>query len=262
MSDAPRLEVAMPTHESAAVIEGALAHLRRSEAACEPTVERLLVVDDESDDDTVDLARQAANEAGWGFEAIIEPCSLPEARERAIAAVEADWFLFLDDDVRVRESYLDDLFGAVGPLVGGVQGRKGTRTEHPTDWVRRRARRGGTHASLVRTEAARGVDFPDDLHVLEDEWLRRHVDAGGWLWVLNHRARFDHDSMERHPIGWQEGYLGGKYGLSTIQDVALNVPFALATGRSPLPHAKRTAGWLRGYLDRERGRAPSAELPE
>lgn len=255
----PGIAVAMPTYGSASVIEGALSHLAASEAACEPSVERLLLVDGESEDGTVALAEAAAKEYGWSFDAVVTDCSLPEAREIAIDRIHREWFLFLDDDVRVRESYLDDLFGAVGPLVGGVQGRKGSRTEHPTDWVRRRARRGGTHASLVRTEAARGVDFPDDLHVLEDEWLRRHVDAGGWLWVLNHRARFDHASMDRHPIGWQEGYLGGKYGLSTIQDVALNVPFALATGRSPVPHAERTAGWLRGYLARDRNRAPAPE---
>jgi glycosyltransferase involved in cell wall biosynthesis len=246
----------MPTCESARVIEGALSHVRASEAACEPTVERLRLVDGESTDETVAIAERVADDAGWAFDAIVEPCSLPEARERAIETIGTDWFLFLDDDVRIRESYLDDVFGGVGPLVGGGQGRKGSRTEHPTDWVRRRARRGGTHATLLRTAAAKGVDFPSDLQVLEDEWLRRHVDAGGWLWVLNHRARFDHASMDRHPIGWQEGYLGGKYGLSTVQDVALNVPFALATGRSPVPHAKRAAGWVQGYLDRERSRSP------
>jgi len=56
--------------------------------------------------------------------------------------------------------------------------------------------------------------------------------------------------VDRHPIGWQEGLLGGKYGLSAFQDVALHVPYAAMTGRDPRPHAARTAGWVAGRLCR------------
>lgn len=246
------IDVAMPTWNSGAVIEGALDHLRRSERAGEVDVDRLVVVDNESDDDTLEKAREVATDAGWEFEPIVSSCSLPEARERAIAAVDTEWFLFLDDDVRVAEDYLDALFDAVAPMAGGVQGRKESRVEHPSDWVRRRARRGGTHATLLRRSAVADISFPPDLAVLEDEYIRRHVEDGGSLWVFNHQARFHHESEDRHPIGWQEGYLGGKYGLSAFQDVALNVPYAAVSSRNPLPHAKRMAGWLAGWTKRKR----------
>lgn len=248
------IDVAVPTHESGSVLGGTLRRLARAERASSVTVSRLIVVDDESDDDTRDVARTAADANGWEPIVVSRPSTLPEAREIAIDRVETEWFLFLDDDVRISETYLADATGAVAPVVGAVQGRKTTRGEHNTDWVRRRARRGGTHATLLRRKAIEGMLYPDDLLVLEDEYTRRHVEDNGFLWIFNHQARFDHASQERHPIGWQEGYLGGKYGLSQFHTVVLNVPFALSEGRSPIPHAERAIGWIAG---RARRRAAS-----
>lgn len=244
------IDVAIPTYESGAVLDGTLERLARAEEAASLTVSRLVVVDNESDDDTREIARTAADVNGWEPVVTSRPSTLPEARELAIDRVESEWFLFLDDDVRLSESYLDDVAGAVAPAVGAVQGRKATRNERNTDWVRRRARRGGTHATLVRRSTVEDLSYPDDLLVLEDEYTRRHVEDDGYLWVFNHRARFEHASQERHPIGWREGYLGGKYGLSQFHTVALNVPFSLANGRSPAPHAERTLGWVAGRARR------------
>lgn len=252
------VDVAMPTHESADVLGETLDQLAAVESDCGVGVNRLVVVDDESTDDTRAVVRERADRHGWPIRLVTSETSLPEARELLVELVETEWFLFLDDDVRLDERYLDRLAAAAAPGVGGVQGRKESRDESPTDWVRRRARRGGTHATLVRTAAARSVDFPDDLHVLEDEYLRRHVEARGYLWVFNHTAEFSHANQYRHPIGWQEGYLAGKYGLKPFHEVALNVPFAAADGRSPVPHAKRAAGWLAGHVAGD-GSGPDAD---
>jgi glycosyltransferase involved in cell wall biosynthesis len=242
------VDVAMPTHESAGVVGETLDRLAAVAADCDAGVNRLVVVDDESADDTRAVVRERADRHGWPLRLVTAETSLPEARELLAALAETEWLLFLDDDVRLGARYLDRLAAAAAPGVGGVQGRKASRDESPTDWVRRRARRGGTHATLVRADPAVAVSFPDDLHVLEDEYLRRHVESEGYLWVFNHQAAFAHANQYRHPIGWQEGYLAGKYGLKPFHEVALNVPFAAATGRSPVPHAKRAAGWLAGRV--------------
>lgn len=244
------IEVAMPTHESANVLEGTLDALARSSDRSEVPIERLLIVDDESDDGTEEIAVDCAERYDWELEFVSRPTTLPEARTIAIDRVRTDWFLFLDDDVRVSGPYLGQLCELRTPAIGAVQGRKRSREEQNTDWVRRRARRGGTHATLCRREAVEDVTFPDDLAVLEDEYLRRYVEDAGYLWIFNHQARFEHESQDRHPIGWQEGFLAGKYGLKAFHECALNVPFAAVDGRSPVPHAKRTAGWVTGYLDR------------
>ncbi len=253
------IDVAMPTHRSEPVIGETLDCLSRAERESAIEIEQLVLVDDNSADGTLAVAHDRSEEHGWTLTEIVAETSLPEARKRAIRAVTADWFLFLDDDVRLTEHYLDHMLDAVAPLVGGIQGRKVSRTENPSDWVQRRSRRAGTHATLLRRDAVEGVSFPPDLHVLEDEYLRRYVESRGNVWVFNHRARFEHANQERHPIGWQEGYLGGKYDLSRFQDVALNVPFAALTGRNPLPHARRATGWLAGRLARQHGGEPGGD---
>lgn len=245
-----KIDIAMPTKESADVIGETLDTAATAIENAGVSVNQLVVVDDESDDGTLDRARDRADAYGWDPAFVSEPATLPEARERAIGLVETEWFWFLDDDVRVREDYVDQQLDAIAPAVGAVQGRKADRTEHPSDWSRRRARRGGTHATLIRHEAVADVEIPEDMAVLEDEYLRRETESNGYKWFFHPHARFDHACQDRHPIGWTEGYVGGKYGLQPFQTVALNVPFAAATGRNPLPHAKRTVGWLAGRTQR------------
>lgn len=244
------IDIAMPTTESADVIGTTLDVAATAVENAGVSVGRLVVVDDESDDATLAIAGERADEYGWDTALVSEPATLPAARERAIGLVETEWFWFLDDDVRVRADYVSRLLDAIAPAVGAVQGRKADRTEHPSDWARRRARRGGTHATLVRHDAVADVVIPDDMAVLEDEYLRRQTEANGYKWFFHPHARFEHANQKRHPIGWTEGYVGGKYGLQPFQTVALNVPFAAVTGRNPLPHAKRTAGWIAGRTRR------------
>lgn len=244
------IDVAMPTKESGDVLEETLACAAAAFDYADVSVNRLVVVDDESEDGTVEAVRRHADDNGWPLALVSEPTSLPAARERAIALVESEWFLFLDDDVRVREDYVARQLDAIAPAIGAVQGRKEGRSEHPSDWIRRRARRGGTHATLIRHEAVDGVEIPEGVAVLEDEYLRRRVESNGYRWFFHPFARFEHDCQERHPIGWTEGYVGGKYGLQGFQTAVLNVPFAAATGRNPLPHAKRAVGWIAGRTRR------------
>jgi glycosyltransferase involved in cell wall biosynthesis len=244
-----RIDVAIPTKESEPTLDGTLRRLRTAAAnASDVSVERVVVVDDESEDGTVSVLEALCEEFGWDPVVTVTDSSLVEARRGLISAVDTDWFLFLDDDVRLEQDYLSSHAACIAPNVGAVQGRKTTRTEHPSDWVRRRARRGGTHATLVRRSALEDLRYPDDMTLLEDEWTRRHVEERGYLWVFNHTARFDHANRERHPIGWEEGRVAGKYGLAPFHQYALNVPYAIATVRSPVPHVLRAAGWLYGRV--------------
>lgn len=254
------IDVAMPTKQSGDVIETTLDSLAAAGANADVDISQLVIVDDKSDDGTPALARACAIDYGWETSVVVASTTLPEARERAIDLVETEWFLFLDDDVRLREDYLARQLEAISPAVGAVQGRKASRDEHPSDWGRRRARRGGTHATLIRRDAVADISIPNEITVLEDEYLRRWVESGGCKWFLHPQARFAHACQDRHPIGWAEGYVGGKFGLQAFQDVALNVPFALATGRNPVPHAKRAAGWLAGRASATDPALPDAEV--
>jgi len=246
------VDVCMPTWQSGAVLEGTLHALARSVAASPVTVRSLIVVDGESDDDTVAIARRCADEFDWPLTLAVGEYPLQVARAEAIDRADAEWILFLDDDVRVRESYLSGLADAVAPLVGGVQGRKGDGDEN-AKWVRWRSHRAGTHATLVRREAVAGVSFPPDLTVLEDEYLRQTVEERGYLWLFNHQARFDHANQDRHPNGWREGYLAGKYDLATFCLFARKVPAAVLVGKSPVADVSRTLGLVAGWVGRRFG---------
>jgi len=246
------IDIAIPTQESGNILRETLSRAASAVEHSEASVGQLIIVDDDSDDETTAVAGDCAAEYGWDLTTIVEESTLPEARERAIGAVDTEWFWFLDDDVRVRAHYLSTLLSWTdSERVGAVQGRKASRDEHPTEWHRRRARRGGTHATLVRTDAVRDVSIPSDVTVLEDEYLRRWTEVAGYTWVQEYDAVFDHDCQDRHPIGWTEGRVAGQYGLKPFHELALNVPFAAATGRNPLPHAKRALGWISGRRQAE-----------
>jgi glycosyltransferase involved in cell wall biosynthesis len=246
-----KIDVVIPTKESESVIGQTIDQAAAAiDYADDISLNQLVVVDDESDDDTLEVVRHHANLQDWDTNVISKSATLPEARELGIGLVETEWFWFLDDDVRVRDDYISRQVDAIAPAVGAIQGRKEHRSEHPSDWVHRRSRRGGTHATLIRHEGVSDVEIPDELTVLEDEYLRRWIESRGYIWFFHSHARFEHYSQERHPIGWNEGYLGGKYGLQSFQTVALNVPYAVATDRNPLPHAKRMLGWLAGRRQR------------
>jgi len=256
------IEVCMPTWESEPVLKSSLTKLAKSEDNSEVTISSLRIIDNNSEDQTVSIAQRLAEKFGWNLKLQSRPCSLPEAREIAINSVETEWFLFLDDDVRITQDYLSTLVEAISPLTGAVQGRKAEKissnqvskrisdiSDSNTDWVRKRSFRGGTHATLIRTEAARGVDFPDDLHVWEDEYLRRHIESSGYIWIFNHQSIFEHESQDRHPPSWQEGYLQAKYKLRPFWHVCLNLPYALLTGKSPIGYILMILGYMRGTLD-------------
>lgn len=240
------VDICIPTWRSGAVLEGTLRALARSVAASPVTVRSLIVVDDESDDDTVPLARRYADEFDWPLTLAVGDYPLQVARAEAIERTETDWILFLDDDVRIREDYLSGLVDAIAPLVGGIQGRKGDGGEN-AKWVRWRSHRAGTHATLVRREAVASISFPDDLTMLEDEYIRQTVEERGYLWLFNHQVRFDHANQDRHPNGWREGYLAGKYGLGTFCLFARKVPAAVLARKSPVQHVRRTAGYVAGW---------------
>ena len=256
------IDVAIPTHESASVLGTTLDHLARSEEASSIEIECLRIIDDESEDDTCAIATDRTDEYGWSLDIVSEACSLPAARERAIERVETEWFLFLDDDARIEEDYLEAHASAIAPRIGALQGRKTSQTttadpeptvdttteRHPSAWVHHRSFRGGTHATLVRHAAAAGVKFPADLTVWEDQYLRRHIESQGYLWVFNHQARFAHRTQNPRSQGWTEGYLQGKYDLRPGWHVALGIPNAVISESSTWSAVAQFAGYTVGRV--------------
>lgn len=247
-----QLDVAMPTLNSESVIVDCLEHLRDAVTVSrfEPGV--LRVSDGGSKDDTIEDIERWCDLNEWEVSVQKTYKELPKAREELIGRVRSDWFLFLDDDVRLDEGYLIDLGEWIdSDGVGAVHGRKANGYDgDATAWKKMRTRRGATHATLMRTDAVKHATIPDDLTVLEDEYLRQVVEERGYNWVFDHRAIIRHECQNRHPKSLNEGYLAGKYDLMPGHYFALNVPYAVVDGRSPWPDLKRASGWAMGRVNR------------
>jgi len=151
----------------------------------EVPINRFIVLDGYSTDGTVELIQSFCEENE--IELVLEQtdASLGKCREKGIRKVETEWFLFLDSDAVLQESFWDALTSEISEDVGAVQGRK-LRTTDPSDpeyaessqeWVRRRSFRGTTISTLVRTEAVRSITIPRDLQVWEDEFIRQYVEG-------------------------------------------------------------------------------------
>lgn len=244
------IDICMPTWNSEEVLPRTLDRLVVSLEYAEVDVNNLIVVDNVSDDGTIEIAREKALENGWDTIIKKQKSSLPHARQVAVGLVQTDWFLFLDDDVRISDGYLKQLTQCEAPSIGAIQGRKQSSNGEPWEWTQRRVYRGGTHATLIRAAAVNDLSIPEGVKVLEDEYIRRHVESAGFIWVFNHQARFSHNSMERHQLGWQQGYIAGKYELMPFHSVILMIVDSVLKLDNPFDRILLMIGYLCGYVDR------------
>src|SRR4051794_15457924 len=115
--------IIVPTRGRAGYLARALASI--GEQARQQGVE-VVVIDDGPDPET----RAAAQRAGARYLAHERTLGLNAARNTAIAATDADWLFFLDDDVEVRPGWLAALLEAarsadddVAVLAGAIHAR-------------------------------------------------------------------------------------------------------------------------------------------
>src|SRR5213075_1874433 len=155
--------IIIPTRERAGHLARALASL--SEQARDAGVE-ILVVDDGPDAQ----ARAAAERAGARYVAHERSLGLNAARNTALAETDADWLLFVDDDVEARPGWLAALLHAArsaGDDVGALAGAIHARIDNPR--YRQCGREG---APITFLESDRGVGWGANLGVRR-AWVQR-----------------------------------------------------------------------------------------
>jgi GT2 family glycosyltransferase len=198
--------IIVPTRERAGYLARALASIGMQ--ARDASVE-VLVVDDGPDAQT----RAAAQTAGARYIAHERSLGLNAARNTAIAATEADWLFFVDDDVEVHRGWLAALLAAArsaGDDVGVLAGPIHARIDNPR--YRQCGREG---APITFLDSDRGVgwganlgvrrswvervgpfDAARELYGDEQEWQARVTAAGGRIRyvagaALDHRRAGD-----------------------------------------------------------------------
>ena len=198
---------------------------------------RIIVVDRESEDATVDIA------LSHGATVLTDTTSLGSARMKGIEESDTEWVAFVDDDISLPEGFIEDLMEQVEGDVGAVQGA--VRSVHEpfrgmlTDGYEKRfegrdhfdlgpGERGLTSATLIRRALIKDIDL-GNMDTWEDWLMTQRVIGSGYRWVVS-RPYVDHF----HP---QED-LARKGGWNAAGILNLG-----RTGRMPATQA------LRWYLD-------------
>lgn len=151
-------------------------------------VAKLVVVDGGSTDRTLEIL-QGFNEKYHNVQIILDlGGTRATARQKGIQNVTADWFIFVDSDVVLCKNWYQKAVAFVGKDVGAVWGIEVWSTiQNPATlkmflWVTRKIfdLRGGTHDTLIRTEAVKDIRIPADLHVFEDGYIKNWITQKGY----------------------------------------------------------------------------------
>jgi glycosyltransferase involved in cell wall biosynthesis len=150
-------------------------------------VKRLIVVDGGSTDQTLEILEEFNREFG-NVKIIHDKGTRATARQKGIEAVTSDWFIFVDSDVVLCKDWYKKALAYVDKDVGMVWGIEvwsiigNPRTLKLFLLVTRKIfdLRGGTHDTLIRTQAVKDIKVPWDLHVFEDAYIKDWVEKKGY----------------------------------------------------------------------------------
>lgn len=151
------------------------------------TVGQLIVVDGYSKDRTLPIL-EGFNQKYGNVKVIFDHGNRATARQKGIAHVETEWFVFVDSDVILCHDWLKKAQKYVAPDVGAVWGIEVWSTiKNPktlklflTTTRRIFEVRGGTHDTLIRTSLVRDIQIPKHLHVFEDAYIKDYIESKGY----------------------------------------------------------------------------------
>ncbi len=150
-------------------------------------VANLIVVDGCSKDKTLEIMSGFQQKYG-NVKIITDRGTRATARQKGIEAVVTEWFVFVDSDVvlchdwfKKAKQYIADDVGALwGIEVWSTISNPKTLKFFLTTTRKIFDVRGGTHDTLVRKEALKGIKIPGNLHVFEDAFIKDWIENNGY----------------------------------------------------------------------------------
>jgi glycosyltransferase involved in cell wall biosynthesis len=150
-------------------------------------VANLIVVDGGSTDRTLSILERFNRRFG-NVHVIHDRGTRATARQKGIESVTADWFVFVDSDVVLCRNWQKKAMAYVQKDVGAVWGIEVWSTLKNVRALKLFLRvtrkifdlRGGTHDTLIRLEAVRGIQIPMNLHIFEDAFIMEHISKKGF----------------------------------------------------------------------------------
>jgi glycosyltransferase involved in cell wall biosynthesis len=151
---------------------------------------RLIIVDGHSTDKTLEIVREFQNKHG-NVLVIQDEGNRATARQKGIDQVKTDWFMFVDSDAVLCKDWFKKAERHLGHNVGAVWGIEVWSTiQNPAIlklflWITRKIfdLRGGTHDTLIRTDAVKDIEIPKGLHVFEDAYIKDWIIQKGYKLV-------------------------------------------------------------------------------
>lgn len=150
-------------------------------------VNQLIAVDGGSTDRTLEILGQFNGKYG-NVKVIPDKGTRATARQKGIENVKTPWFIFVDSDVVLCRNWHEKAMQHVDPDVGAVWGIEVWSTIRNSGilklflLVTRKIfeLRGGTHDTLIRTDAVKGIHIPGELHVFEDAYIKDWITNKGY----------------------------------------------------------------------------------
>ena len=182
LNDEMKVDVAVLTKNSEQTIESCLKSIYKN-----VPVNRVIVVDGYSTDHTMEILRRF-NEKYGNIIPIRCKGTRGDARQKAIEEVETEWFMFVDSDMILCDDWFDKAKKFMKKDVGAIWGIeiwsviKNPKVLKFFQQITMKIfeTRGGTHDLLIRYEAVKDIRIPYNLHVFEDDYIRKWIIEKGY----------------------------------------------------------------------------------
>jgi len=190
---------------------------------------RLIVVDGGSDDGTLDIVESHREELNTVI--LFDEGNRATARQLGIEHVETELFAFIDSDVVLIKEWIAQMIPYFDDTeVGAVWGAALQTAPRKKKYFEAMAKlygksplemmknfgviRGCLHDTMIRTEAVRDMEIPPHLHVMEDHYVRQHIEKSGLRWVSTEKPYVYHNMGEDTPDNaYMDAYYGWKLGV-------------------------------------------------
>jgi glycosyltransferase involved in cell wall biosynthesis len=156
-------------------------------------VKNLIVVDGFSTDRTLKIVNKI-NEVHGNVKVLNVNGSRASARQMGLRQVSTEWFMFVDSDVILGKDWLRKAEKHVKSEVGAVWGInidiipniKDKRIWKLQSLIARQcfSLRGGMHDTLIRREAVKDIQIPQELHAYEDAYIINWIKEKGYKTVV------------------------------------------------------------------------------
>jgi glycosyltransferase involved in cell wall biosynthesis len=205
----------------------------------------LIIVDSFSTDGTIELIKKYRKE---GIKIIQKDCKRGKAREIGIKEVSTEWFAFIDSDVILAENWFRDIKKHIKPKVGAIEGNVNNQKVDSKG-------RAYTNCTLIRTSLVEEIKIPDEMGVLEDQYIRKHIENKGYVWLkVSYPCSIHKSQSDRVKDAFELGRVAGKYRLFPFWKdfgVCFLIPVKyLKYGDSPRIYLNRLLGHIKGILER------------